>query len=187
MNSEFGTTAWGRGWVRLAAPTTLTRPNPAIPRGLSLARNDRVRDLEIAPGSLTALVDDNSTREVHIALPAWDHCQLDVARRLLAGTVADNLRDEHEAALTHAGLCPVPEAATVTTDCPCTSRTKPCAHVIAVCFEIARRIDERPSTALVLRGVVHDTRPATALIPLSLIDPVDFYQKPPPGPQRAVR
>ncbi len=177
MNQEFGVTAWGADWRRLAEPTTVDRPNPALPQARSLTRHDHVHDLHIATGTITATVDDREPRHVSIALPTWTDAQHRQATAHLAEQgAADDLPDIAHNTLRDAGLEPAPDPATTTAECDCTNRTRPCAHILAVYYETARRLDERPRLALTLRHA--DTTRAdesTSRIPLTRIDPASFY------------
>lgn len=175
MAIEFGATAWGRDWVRIAQPTGATRPNPALPRARTLARNDRVRAAHLTPGSITATVDDRTDPDVTLAFPPWTEAQRAVATDLLSGRRAgEDLPDELHRALTGAGAPPAPGADSVSGTCSCGKY--PCAHFLAVLFEVARRLDERPASALALRGVTElDTVHRATRIPIARIDPVTFY------------
>ncbi len=175
MNREFGTTAWGGDWVRAAEPTTVARPDPTLPRARSLARNDRVGELELGPGRVAAVVSDRTERRVGIVLPTWDPAQVATARAVLAGhAVGADLPDAVHAALVGAGLPLAPHLGTAT--CTCARAGGRCVHALATCYEVARRLDERPRLALALRGLpAPGDLPATARLPLSVLDPADFY------------
>jgi len=176
MTEEFGATAWGRDWLRLAQPTSVSRPNPAIPRARSLARADRVRELDITPGRVHARVEDRTDRQVWITLPVWQRRQLDAARVILTDATGADLADDLHAALAEAGLSPAPVPDTMDTGCDCVSRARPCPHLLTVYFELARRVDEQPRIALALRGLLGSgTHQSVARIPIELLDPTAFY------------
>nr|AHE14811.1 putative SWIM Zn-finger [uncultured bacterium] len=177
MSREFGATAWGRDWLRLAEPTSIAHPNPALPRARSLARTDRVYDLDIAPGHVTAVVDDRGRYRVHITVSTWNDAELARAGSvLIEAPASEDLPDCLHTALRDAGQDLAPNQASLTTTCSCRSRRFPCLHLLATYFELARRFDERPRLALVLHGLTNNiTSPNTARIPLSLIDPSSFY------------
>ena len=178
MNREFGTTAWGRDWVRAAEPTAVTRPDPALPRARSLARTDRVHDLELTPGRVGAVVADRTERRIHIVLPTWTPAQLATARSVLGGhALGADLPDAVHAALVAAGVPLAPDLGAATATCTCARADGRCVHALAACYEVARRLDERPRLALALRGLPDlGDLPATARIPLSLLDPAHFYE-----------
>ncbi|WP_019855517.1 SWIM zinc finger family protein [Actinopolyspora mortivallis] len=175
MNSEFGTTAWGRDWRRLAEPTSLTRPDPALPKARSLARRDHVTDVELRPGEITAVVHHSGSHRVRVDMPVWDREHVERARELVTGH-GDDLPDTVHSALVRAGQPPAPQPDVVTTNCDCTGRKRPCVHILAAFFEIARQLDHRPRLALALRGVEDShSPPSTARVPIGLLDPTDFY------------
>ena len=177
MNQEFGVTAWGADWRRLAEPTTVTRPNPALPRARSLTRHDHVHDLRIVTGTITATVGDRAPRHVSITLTTWTGAQQRRATARLAEHAAtDDLPDTALTALRNDGLDPAPDPATTTAQCDCSSRTRPCVHILAVYYETARRLDERPRLALTLRHAdAARTDEPNSRITLTRIDPANFY------------
>ncbi|MGC7096386.1 SWIM zinc finger family protein [Amycolatopsis lurida] len=161
MIGEFGTTVWGRDWVRLAEPTSVTRPDSRLPKARSLARREQVRDVELAPGVVTASVDGHRVR---ISVPQWDRATLDLARDKVRG---DDLPDS-----VHAEL---PGMTDVRADCDCTQRKNPCLHALATFYEVSRRLDERPRLAVLLRGLTQTPAATATRIPLGLLDPATFY------------
>nr|WP_242687756.1 MULTISPECIES: SWIM zinc finger family protein [unclassified Actinopolyspora] len=80
-------------------------------------------------------------------------------------------------ALVQDGQSPCPGHNAITTTCSCRTRKRPCAHILATFFDIARQVDHRPRLALVLRGMsdTHATT-TTARIPIGLLDPAHFYE-----------
>jgi len=177
MNQEFGTTSWGRAWLRLAEPVTLTRPDPALPRARSLARRDRVTQLSTDPGEAAAIVVDNVPRSVVVRFPVWDEDQRRAAASLLATTTPADLAEELPDDLHRAGasVAPPPGSLDLRCDCP---RTMPrCLHVLAVLVELARRVDEDPCLALVLLGAstVGPSVKEHSRIPLVRLDAANFY------------
>ncbi|MFC5063890.1 hypothetical protein [Actinomycetospora atypica] len=147
MLNEFGTTARGRAWLRLAEPLRVTRPDPRLPRARSLARNDRVGALGTEPGRVVATVDDGRPRRVEVVFPVWD----DEARATAATVLAAAAEDGAVAELAAAGVPLVPDDAAVRVSCDC-GRTGRCVHALAVLIELARRVDEAPDLAATLRG-----------------------------------
>ncbi|ANY09111.1 SWIM zinc finger family protein [Pseudonocardia sp. HH130630-07] len=166
MNA-FGTTAWGRAWLRLAEPLSVTRPDPQLPPARSLARADRVRDLGTGPGTITATVDDGGPRTVRIGFPVWPD-----PPRLDGPDLADELVDR----LATAGTPVAPTAAELDTACDCRRRDGRCRHVLAVLIETARRADEAPELAVLLRGG-RPPRPVTdrSRIPIDELDPAAYW------------
>jgi uncharacterized Zn finger protein len=184
VNQEFGVTAWGADWRRLAEPTTVIRPNPALPRARALTRHDQVHDLRILTGTITATVGGRADRHVSIALTTWTGAQQRCATARLADHAAtDDLPDTAHTALRTDGLDPAPDPATTVAQCDCSTRTRPCVHILAVYYETARRLDERPRLALTLRhaGTTRTDEPNSRM-PLTRIDPAGFYDS--HGPSR---
>lgn len=177
MSDVFGVTAWGKDWLRMAQPTSITRPNPALPRARTLARTDRVGDVVLASGSIkaTVSVSDKQQHQVFLTLQVWNADQSAAARGAIADVSASDLPDAVHADLTRRGIPVGPKADSVAASCDCTGRTTPCVHVLAVYFEVARRVDEQPRLAFDLRGV--SPRPArdASRIPIEQIDPATFY------------
>ncbi|GAB2739969.1 SWIM zinc finger family protein [Amycolatopsis magusensis] len=162
MSGEFGITVWGRDWVRLAEPTSVTRPDSRLPKARSLARREQVREVGLVPGVVTSAVEGHRVR---ITVPQWDAATLETAREKLRG---DDLPDA-----VHADL---PGMSEVRADCDCAQRRNPCLHALATFYEVARRLDERPRLAVVLRGLTgHAPARDASRIPLGLIDPDTFY------------
>ncbi|NYH77198.1 putative Zn finger protein [Actinopolyspora biskrensis] len=125
---------------------------------------------------ITATVEHNGTHQVRVDMPTWNEHQLQYAQRVATGG-SDDLSDAVHTALVHNGQTPGPEQGSITATCSCRSRKRPCAHILAVFFDIARHLDHRPRLALVLRGM-NDAHPTTttARIPIGLLDPAHFYE-----------
>lgn len=85
---------------------------------------------------------------VKITEPMWTDVQHQHGSTRLAGqAAADDLPDTAHITLRNTGLDPAPDPATMVAECDCTSRTRPCAHILAVYYETARRLDESPRLA----------------------------------------
>ncbi|PTR22173.1 SWIM zinc finger protein [Rhodococcus sp. OK519] len=180
-DNEFGYTAWGRDWVRLAQP--LQQSGPArllLPRARSLARNNLVQ----------ATVEGRTVRaSIHRGGQA-SVTQLEVApltRESIIGIAAiapDStvLTDDTHRAIVSAGIALAPVLAD--TDCSCSARSAPCLHLLAVLYEVARRVDESPQMALEIQGyttaAVHDSgtpAPTARWTPVSELDPAAFFER----------
>lgn len=172
MSDEFGLTAWGRDWIRLAQPISITRPNPALPRARTLARNDKVVEVVITAGAITAEVSGKRKYVVSLSCPTWTEPDIRRAEDILAAVPAGDLPDSVHVECIRRGLVMLEE---VTAICDCTQRATPCVHILAVFFEIARRVDEQPLLAFELRGVRgRSDRDATRIL-IEHIDPANFY------------
>ncbi|MFB9320278.1 hypothetical protein [Cryptosporangium minutisporangium] len=168
MTDEFADSAWGRDWIRLAQPVRIARVNPLIPRARSLARRHQVTEVVVAPGLATADVEAHAVR---ITVPLWTTQQRDAVGMVVAAE-HDDLPDAVHRDLVEARLAPLVD---VETTCTCVGRTRPCLHVLACFFELARRVDERPRLALLLRGLTRREEAELTRIPLARIDPSTFY------------
>ncbi|MFC6012603.1 hypothetical protein [Nocardia lasii] len=151
-DNEFGYTAWGMDWVRLAEPLSRTRPEPLLPRARSIARNDGVR-LEIEGRAVRAHLHRGGQASItHVEVAPLSRA----AVTALVHTIPDPtvLTDETHRALLDAGHSPAPTLAS--TDCSCSARSAHCLHVFAVLYALARRVDENPRLALELQGYFDD-------------------------------
>jgi uncharacterized Zn finger protein len=159
MPTEFGATGWGRAWVRAVESTAVTAPNPLLPKARSLARNDAVSTLDTAAGRITAeVVDRGATHRVVLDIPLWTGQVRAVVDRLVDRALVDNpglapgdLPDALATELARRGIDIAVPPARQTADCTCVSRKTPCAHVLAVHYALAQRVDEQPALALALR------------------------------------
>lgn len=159
MVAEFGATVWGRAWVRTIESTGATAPNPQLPSGRSLARNNAVR-LTTSTGLVEADVTAaGRSQEVRIDLPPWSAGQQTTANRLIVKALADqrglatgDLPESLEADLRHDGILVESADAVRSAECRCRTRRRPCAHILATVYALAQRIDERPVLAVELRS-----------------------------------
>ncbi|MCP2169108.1 SWIM zinc finger family protein [Goodfellowiella coeruleoviolacea] len=157
---DFGATGWGRAWVRAVESTAVTTPNPLLPKARSLARNDAVTTVDIAPGRLTAeVVDRGRHHRVTIDIPLWTGQVRLVADRLVARSLAEHrglapgdLPDALAADLASHGIDIAVPTDAQTATCTCASRRRPCSHVLATHYALAQRVDEQPALALTLRA-----------------------------------
>ncbi|WP_040797249.1 SWIM zinc finger-containing protein [Nocardia higoensis] len=177
-DNEFGYTAWGMDWVRLAEPLHRSRPEPLLPRARSIARNHGV-GLEIEGRIVRAHIHRGGQASVaHLEVEPMPR----TAVATIAGIVADpaHLTDDVHRALLDAGVTPAPVLTSI--DCSCSARTAHCLHVFAALYALARRVDENPRLALELRGyfdAVHTEgntdAPPPRWIPLHAIDPSGYF------------
>ena len=159
MPAEFGATPWGRAWLRTIESPAATRPNPALPRARSLARNDAVT-LTIATGLVHAEVTTSgATNRVRLDIPRWPDRSMAEADRLVAEALADHrslalgdLPDDLEARLRRHEIDVAVPLDELSADCDCRTRRRFCAHVMATVYVLTQRIDERPALAIELRS-----------------------------------
>ncbi|WP_039799174.1 SWIM zinc finger family protein [Nocardia araoensis] len=177
-DNEFGYTAWGMDWVRLAEPLRQTRPDPMLPRARSIARNNGVQ----------AAIEGRVVRATIHRGGQASVTQVEVAPlsrqtiAAIAGIVPDPsvLTDDMYRGISAAGVSLAPVLAG--TDCSCTARKTRCVHVLAVFYEMARRVDEDPRLGLAIQGYFaaappdsDASAPATRWTPISALDPRRFF------------
>ena len=185
-DDDFGCTAWGRDWVRLAQPLLQTRPNPLLPRARKLAR----------VGGVQVTIDGRTVRGVVQHGRNASVASIEVApmpREKITGITGHLygarliLTDEVHRAITEAGHRPAPALAAV--DCSCSDDTGRCIHVLAVYYEMARRVDDDPRITLDIQDFFRvssssvpsgSTRVSTTASPqrwiaLNALDPAGYF------------
>ncbi|MGV9300095.1 hypothetical protein [Amycolatopsis sp. NPDC003676] len=180
-DDDFGFTAWGRDWVRLAQPLRQTRPNPALPRARKLARAGGVR-ITVDGRIVRGVVERGRTTSVtRIEVAPMSQEAVKGITSQLSGP-RPVLTDEVHRMVTEAGHPPGPVLESV--ECSCSDDTGNCLHVLAVYYEMARRVDDDPRIALDIqefsRAVPASTRPAAAAAPqrwvaLNALDPARYF------------
>jgi uncharacterized Zn finger protein len=151
-------TFWGTAWCdNLESYSDYAN---RLPRGRSYVRNGSVIDLQIEPGTVTALVSGSEIYDVRIEIRRvpkrrWrglvDACagQVDSLVDLLAGELADGVMQilaRHET-----GLFPAPPD--ISLDCSCPDWAGMCKHVAAVLYGVGARLDREPELLFRLRRV----------------------------------
>ncbi|WP_431954587.1 hypothetical protein [Nocardia lijiangensis] len=178
-DNEFGYTAWGMDWVRLAEPLRQTRPDPLLPRARSIARNQGVQ----------ATVEGRVVR-AHLhrgGQASVTHLEVAPLTRgvvaAIAAVIPDPtlLTDEMHRALRTAGVAPAPQLAAV--DCSCSARTERCVHVLATLYDIACKVDENPRLALDIQGYFEAAHSDSEVrteqprwTPINTLDPGCFFE-----------
>lgn len=149
---KFGTTWWGREWVRLLESLTTTYPNPRLVRGRTLARTG-VTNLVVLPGTVSAMVQQGkSTHQVRVAVPTFTDAEWATVVHAL-NSQAKHLADLLTGHLpTDTGLPLLPPRGDVRSTCGCPDTANPCAHGAAVHYVLARAFDNDPFLLFTLRG-----------------------------------
>ena len=148
-DADFGCTAWGRDWVRLAQPLLQTRPEPLLPRARKLVLSGAV-EITVDGRTVRGVVQHGRNAPVvslEIA-PMSREARAEVSGRLSGARPV--LSDELHRAITVAG-CPLAPVLTGV-GCSCSAGTGRCIHVLAVYYEMARRVDDDPRITLELQG-----------------------------------
>jgi uncharacterized Zn finger protein len=151
-------TFWGEAWC-----TNLERYSDfasRLPRGRTYVRNGSVVDLQVAPGSVTALVSGSSMYDVKVTVAPvprahWNaickDCSgaIDSLVELLQGRFSTGVMTRLCEART--GLFPSPKEIHFTCSCP--DWASMCKHVAAVLYGIGARLDHQPELLFTLRKV----------------------------------
>src|SRR2546430_1734019 len=151
-------TFWGEAWC-----DTLERYSDfanRLPRGRTYVRNGSVVDLQVAPGSVTALVSGSTIYDVKVTVAPvprtrWSAICKDCAGaidslvELLQGRFSKGVMTRlcHE----KTGLFPSPRDIVFTCSCP--DWASMCKHVAAVLYGIGARLDHQPELLFTLRKV----------------------------------
>ncbi|GFZ82625.1 hypothetical protein [Nesterenkonia alkaliphila] len=182
MTREFGSTAWGRAWLKQIEPVLITGPpDRDLPRARALARR-AIDDLTIEANQITArLTDRGHEHTITLNIPTWNHREQTVVARTIgqatpsrSGDLPDHLVTE----LTSAGVRVAPRI----DDISATSHTDEASrrHVLAICYALVQNIDEEPVVAVRLR-MPRVTAPHSGgsasddMLALADIDPRTFY------------
>jgi uncharacterized Zn finger protein len=170
---KIASTFWGEAWCE-----NLERYSDyanRLPRGRSYLRNGSVVDLQVAPGSVTALVSGSTMYDVKVTIgpvlrARWSaickDCSgaIDSIVELLQGRfskgVMTRLCEERT------GLFPSPKDILFTCSCP--DWASMCKHVAAVLYGIGARLDHQPELLFTLRNVDQQDLIANAGSDLSL-------------------
>ena len=160
-------TFWGEAWC-----DNLERYSDfanRLPRGRTYVRNGSVVDLQVAPGSVTALVSGSAMYDVKVtvgpvARSRWSaickDCSgaIDSLVELLQGRFSKGVMTRLCEETT--GLFPSPKDIAFTCSCP--DWASMCKHVAAVLYGIGARLDHQPELLFTLRKVDQQDLIATA-------------------------
>jgi uncharacterized Zn finger protein len=155
---KIAATFWGKAWCE-----NLERYSDfenRLPRGRTYVRNGSVIDLQVAPGTVTALVSGSDIYDVRVDVAVvpkarWRaicrHCTgaIDSVVELLQGRLSTSVMARICEPKT--GLFPGPKE--ISFRCSCPDWAWMCKHVAAVLYGIGARLDERPELLFLLRSV----------------------------------
>jgi uncharacterized Zn finger protein len=150
----------GQGpWARLFATAVVPdEGSSAAEHGRMLARDGSVHTVAVAEGSLSAVVEDGAERRVSIAASPMPPRIWSAVVRAARGTPqletavegrSQSVQLEHVLAVDWEEPL-VPTGAALTAECSC--GVPRCAHLAALAYVIADRIDQDPSLLLLWRG-----------------------------------
>ncbi|MGW2017020.1 SWIM zinc finger family protein [Streptomyces sp. NPDC001927] len=156
--SAFARTWWGRAWLKALEDTALD--GQQVKQGRRQARAGAVGTVSVRPGRITAVVKDRdgSSYRSDVLLQElseedWDRL-LDLAVES-AGHIAALLDHEMPPHLVEdaaaAGLELLPGIGDLDPECGCEAWDH-CPHTTALCYQVARLLDEDPFVLLLMRG-----------------------------------
>ena len=152
------TTFWGKAWCdNLERYSDFSN---RLPRGRTYVRNGSVIDLQMASGTVTALVSGSEIYDVGIDVTVVSKARwhaicrdctghIDSLVELLQGRLSASVMARISEPKT--GLFPAPED--IAFRCSCPDWAWMCKHVAAVLYGIGARLDERPELLFLLRSV----------------------------------
>ncbi|MCX4445220.1 SWF or SNF family helicase [Streptomyces sp. NBC_01789] len=154
----FATSWWGRAWLKALEDTALDLQQ--LKEGRRLAREGRVGAVSVRPGRITAVVSgrDGSTYRSDVLLQEldgqeWDRFLGMAAER--AGHIAALLDREMPPHLVEdaaaAGMDLLPGIGDLEPECTCEAWDH-CPHTAALCYQVARLLDQDPFVLLLMRG-----------------------------------
>ncbi|MEU9849047.1 SWF or SNF family helicase [Streptomyces sp. NPDC047985] len=154
----FASSWWGRAWLKALEDTALD--GTQLKKGRGVAREGRVGAISVRPGRITAVVRDRdaSAYRSDVLLQELDEAEwerfLDVAAAR-AGHVAALLDRELPPHLVEdaaaAGVELLPGIGDLEPSCSCEAWDH-CPHTAALCYQVARLLDQDPFVLLLMRG-----------------------------------
>jgi uncharacterized Zn finger protein len=153
------TTWWGKAWVRACEESAYGEAELRTAR--TLARGGGVGAISVAPGRYLAAVEDGEELwTTTTGLPVLDEAdraafvEAVVAEAgrlpaLLAGDLPHGLVEHAE----EAGVELLPYGGELASSCTCAAWMDPCAHALAVGYQVAWLADADPFVLLALRGL----------------------------------
>lgn len=155
---KIATTFWGKAWCE-----NLERYSDfenRLPRGRTYVRNGSVIDLQVARGTVTALVSGSDMYDVRVDVAVVPRARwraicrdctgaIDSVVELLQGRLSTSVMARICERKT--GLFPAPKE--ISFRCSCPDWAWMCKHVAAVLYGIGARLDERPELLFLLRSV----------------------------------
>lgn len=152
---------WGRAWCdHLEKFSDYAN---RLPRGRTYVRNGSVCHLEIAQGTVKAMVSGSELYNVNIEIKKLPEKKWATVKKLCAGQIASllellqgKLSKSVMAVVTDRdnGLFPHPKE--ISLHCSCPDWAVMCKHVAAVLYGVGARLDEKPELLFLVRGVDHE-------------------------------
>ncbi|MBM7440332.1 SWF or SNF family helicase [Streptomyces sp. HB132] len=154
----FASSWWGRAWLKALEDTALD--GQQLKAGRRLAREGRVGAVSVRPGRLTAVVRDRDSTDYRSDVLLQELSEADWGRFLdmaseRSGHIAALLDREMPTHLVEdaaaAGLDLLPGIGDLEPECSCEAWDH-CPHSGALCYQVARLLDQDPFVLLLLRG-----------------------------------
>jgi len=155
---------WGTEWIAALEETSMDPGR--LSRGRTYARRGAVGEITVTPGGISAKVHGSRPRPYTSSVRVrvlddgqWDRL-LDTVAAKAAHIAALLDRDMPHALVEDAAKARVlllPADDELDPDCSCPDWGYPCKHAAALCYQIARILDEDPFVLLLMRGRDEDT------------------------------
>ena len=154
-------TFWGQAWC--GHLESFSDFSNRLPRGRTYVRNGSVCHLEIARGTIRAIVSGSELYDVAVTIKRlaprkWGRVKqrcagqigslLELLQGKLSASVMEVVTDRTD------GMFPHPKE--ISLDCDCPDWAVMCKHVAAVLYGVGARLDEKPELLFLLRGVDHE-------------------------------
>ncbi|MCX4721193.1 SWIM zinc finger family protein [Streptomyces virginiae] len=154
----FAHTWWGHAWVRALEDSALD--GTQLKQGRRYARSGAVGAMSVRPGGLTAVVrdPDGTAHRTDVLVQEFTEAEwnrlLDLAAaeaRHIAALLDREVPPELAEDATAAGVELLPGIGDLDPRCDC-GEWDHCAHTAALCYQVARLLDQDPFVLLLLRG-----------------------------------
>ncbi|NNE96719.1 MAG: hypothetical protein HKN24_11900 [Acidimicrobiales bacterium] len=171
----FGSSWWGKAWLK-SLETSRFADAGRLSRGRTYARQDRVQDVIVSPGSVSAIVWGTETYRTSLGVKILTEDQWETlielivskarySAELLSGAMPHGLALHAE----EAGAPLLPTAGDLRPNCSCPDWGDPCKHAAALCYSTCDLIDDDPFVLFFVRGrdratIVDEVRRRRALI-----------------------
>jgi uncharacterized Zn finger protein len=153
---------WAKAWIRAVEEASYSSSDLAAARAIS--RSGRIGQISVEPGRFVAAVEDeHGLWAVQGSLPVLDPRSDDALVEIVAaeaGRVAAMLAgDLPHTMVEHAeeaGVELLPYGGELGSTCTCQAWVDPCAHALAVMYQLAWLVEDDPFVLLHLRGLGRD-------------------------------